>query len=81
MSDQTHAAFLALSLPRLQQLALTSPHVITLRWPDRETVWQILLGAAHRGPEHMAETRMFGIQLIAGDLSASSQQPVGRGKK
>jgi hypothetical protein len=73
MSKRTQAIFAQLSLPYLQQLARAEPQLIVPRWSDRDTVWQILLGAARLGPAHLAEIRMFGIQLIAGDLLAISE--------
>lgn len=72
MSQTTQEVFAQLSLPHLQQLALTQPSLVTPRWSDRSTVWQILLGSAHLGANHLAQTRMLGIQLIAGDLAAAS---------
>jgi len=72
MSDRTRAAFTSLSLTYLLQLACERPELIAPRWQDRETVWFILLGAASLGPQHMSDARMFGIQLIAGDLADES---------
>jgi hypothetical protein len=72
MSCRTQSVFEPLTLMDLQQLAARHPSLVTPRWHDRDTVWRILLGASRRGAAHMAETRMYGIQLIAGDLSAST---------
>ncbi len=77
MSAQTQRVFAGLPLPYLQQIALEQPQLIEPRWSDRDTVWRILLGAAHRGPEHLACVHLFGIQLSAGDLS----EPQAPGKK
>ncbi len=75
MSDAVSTVFTALALPDLQLLAGAAPHLITPRWPERDTVWRILLGAARRHAQCMADTRLFGIQVMAGDLAG--RRPAG----
>jgi diadenosine tetraphosphatase ApaH/serine/threonine PP2A family protein phosphatase len=62
-----------LRLPDLEGVAEAHPHQLRLRWENRFDVWEYLL-AAGTSPDPGAchQFRMYGMQLIAGDLKRGS---------
>lgn len=76
MADQTLAAFEALTLAHLQHLALSSPDLVTPRWPERSAFWLRLLESL---PEPAAaDGRLLGLQMLAAEL-ATHQRPEAHG--
>jgi hypothetical protein len=62
-----------LRLPDLEGIAEQYPHQLRLRWNDRIDVWEKLLAAGtSTDPGACHQFRMYGIQLIAGDLGQVS---------
>lgn len=73
---QTHMA--SLRQPDVDRLAEESPHLLSLRWESRPDIWRALLATGEsRDPEALMQFRMYGIQLIAGDLG----QRMGQGSE
>lgn len=61
-----------LRLPELERLAEDNPHLLRLRWDDQVETWQRLLSTAgSTDPTVQHEFRLYGLQLIAGNLSLS----------
>jgi hypothetical protein len=68
----------SLRQPDVDRLAEESPHLLTVRWESRPDIWRALLSTGVScDPGALAQFRMYGIQLIAGDLA----QRTGRGSE
>lgn len=70
MHPQLNRHMSSLRQPDVDRLAEESPHLLTVRWESRPDIWRALLSTgASCDPGALAQFRMYGIQLIAGELS------------
>jgi hypothetical protein len=67
MADQTLAAFEALTLTELQRHAISSPELVTPRWPERSAFWLRLLDSLPDSAS-IADARLLGLQMLAAEL-------------
>ena len=55
----------------MERLAEEHPHNLRLRWENRPDIWRQMLSAAGAtDPTAHSQFRLYGMQLIAGDLKA-----------
>jgi hypothetical protein len=60
-----------LRLADMERLAEEHPHNLRLRWENRPDIWRQMLSAAGAtDPTAHSQFRLYGMQLIAGDLKA-----------
>lgn len=70
LHPQLHQPMASLRLPDLDRVAEESPHLLTPRWEGRPDIWRALLATGESlDPGALEQFRMYGIQLIAGELS------------
>jgi len=63
-----------LRLPDLERLAEEHPHCLRVRWEDRPDIWRTLLSAtASTDPAARYAFRMYGMQLMAGEMSQKAR--------
>jgi hypothetical protein len=66
MSENTAAAFRGLTLDRLLALAASESVNLTARWPECDTYWRSLVGAAASSDgARLRRIHLFGLQLAA----------------
>lgn len=61
-----------LRVAELDRLADENPQHLRLRWESRLLVWRRLLSTE---PERVGQFRLYGMQLMAGDLSRTTRAP------
>jgi len=67
MADQTLTAFEALTLTDLQRVAVSSPKLMTPRWPERSAFWLRLFESLPESAA-MTDVRLLGLQMLAAEL-------------
>lgn len=71
LNPRLHSFVASLRQPHVDRLAEESPHLLKLRWESRPDIWRALLATGSAGdPDAPTQFRMYGIQLIAGELAS-----------